>query len=112
MPVSDVWIVYLELGSGSFGQEDERGGHAGGAFVERYLPAANIEAAVSGARAAAIADDYTVVDIERAFRFDPEEWDDENDPAREVRDAADQVARTGDALYGSFRLFPAQGTEA
>ena len=56
--------------------------------------------------------DDMVVTGSGTFRFDPDEWDDQNDPSREVRDAAAEVARTGDALYGSFRPFPEEEPDA
>ena len=92
-----VWIVYTEIAPTP--------DHENGAFVECYVFADEILGAIELAQAHMKQDGFDVVNITRCVLFDVDDWDDENDSEREVRDAVYSVVKTRQSQYGFFRAW-------
>ena len=105
-----IWIVYTEVRPQPgfhFGPDEDGVTHiSAGAYVECFVPAKKIEVAIQGAKDALSTEGYDVVEIDRCIRFEPEEWDDDNDPESEARDAARSASSGSKTVFGPFRMFP------
>jgi hypothetical protein len=99
-----VWIVSAEVRPRP--DSDAPEGLAG-AFVDCFVPCDTPEQALARARAALDDDGYDVVDIDRCIRYDPEDWDDDNDEDAVVRTTAAEAAEGGEVLFGPFFGWPA-----
>jgi len=92
----NVWIVYTELKPSE--------AFKNGAFVECYVKADKKKDAVKAAiESLSMEYQYEVKFIDQCFLYNVEDWDDENDPDREVRNAVQAVQKTGETHYGIFR---------
>ncbi len=72
-----------------------------GAFVTVLVPTAQITEAIAQARAALERDGYEILDIDRALRFDPEEWEPNGEIPRCVR----KVLKSGTLGYSTFQTW-------
>lgn len=97
-----IWIVYTEV---TPEKNCNLPSHAVGAFVECYLLAENIDHALFITKESLQNDSFNIVEISKCFLYEDEDWDDDNDPDREVRDAAKEAYNTNELVYGPFRTF-------
>ena len=93
-----MYIVYFELGSGS--APFREAGYAGG-FVSCVVPSGQIVDAIRIAEKALTEDGYEIIDVERAIRFDREEWSDNP----EIVALAEKAAHSGSLEYSDFDVW-------
>ena len=90
------WLVYCEVRGGPLANE----GYAGG-FVTCVTIEPSIEKAIVAAKRALNEDGYDVHDIDKAFRFEPEEWTDDKEMQRLVSEAV----ASGELKYSDFDVW-------
>lgn len=95
--IDRIWIIYTEIGPSH--------DYPNGAVVECYVPTQDISDALTAARQQFLEDGYSVVDISRCIPFESEEWDAENDPEGEVREAVSRAIATSKTQFGVFRTW-------
>lgn len=105
MPPQPVWILYFELKPASDCDWEHRN-EAGSIFVEAYVPTNTIDDALASARDAIRANGFLPIDVDRCVRFDEDEWDDENDPEREVRSAVAECVEIDEVVFGPINWSP------
>lgn len=93
-----MYIVYFELGSGS--TPFKEAGYAGG-YVSCVVPEDHILDAIKNGQNALSEDGYEIVDIERALRFDPEEWMD----SPEILALAEKASLSRSVEYSAFEVW-------
>ena len=100
--MNQIWIVYTEVvpEDGCVFQFK-----TDGAFLECYVPADNIDHALYVASTALQDNKLKTIDIDKCIRFDPEDWDDEYDPKREVRNCSTKAKSTGAVVFGKLREY-------
>jgi len=69
--MSGVYLVYFELSSRS--ESFQKNGYAGG-FVTCVVAADDIRSSIEISERALIEDGYDIVDIDKAMRFEPDDW--------------------------------------
>jgi broad specificity phosphatase PhoE len=94
----EVFLIYFEVGSGS-AQFREKG-YAGG-FVTAFVPSSDLRRALDTAEAALAADGYDVVNIDKVLRYEPEEWEHDED----VNSAVAECRETGEISYSTFEVW-------
>jgi len=95
MPNESIFLVYCELSGNSLALRKQ--GRAG-AFVTCLVPSEDIVDAVRRAKIALLEDEYEIVDIEKAMRFDPEDWESDDEITRLAKDMQGDL----DVRYSSF----------
>lgn len=95
MPNESVFLVYCEVSGNS--PPLRKQGRAG-AFVTCLVPTEDIIDAVRKAQIALTEDEFEIVDIEKAMRFDPEDWESDD----EITRLAEDVLGDLDLRYSSF----------
>ena len=93
-----VFLVYFEVGSSS-AQFREKG-YAGG-FVTAFVPSSDLRSALDAGEAALTTDGYDVVSIDNVLRYDPEEWEQDED----VNSAVAECRETGEISYSTFEVW-------
>lgn len=91
-----LWIVYAEVSGSEY---------PNGAFVECFVPEDEIVAAIVAAKSYFRNSKLEVVNIDRCLEYVSDEWDDENDPDREVRNAIKEVQESQAVQTGPFRIW-------
>lgn len=94
----DVFLVFFELSGRSARFRSE--GYAGG-FVTCIVSSKNIRQSIEIAENALIADEYEIVDIEKAMRFDPEDW--QHDAV--IPDLVKATSEDGETRYSEFDVW-------
>lgn len=94
----DVFLVYCELAGDSI--KLRREGYAG-AFVTCFVPTPDLRRALDAAEAALSEDGYQVANIDKAFRYDPEEWEHDAD----VNQSVAECAATQQVSYSTFEVW-------
>lgn len=95
MPNESVFLVYCEL-SGNSPPLRKRG--LAGAFVTCLVPTEDIIDAVRKTKIALMEDEYEIVDVEKAMRFNSEDWESDDEITRLARDVQGDL----DLRYSSF----------
>lgn len=92
------FLVYFELGSRSAPFREE--GYAGG-FVTCVVPSNDLRSAVDAGEEALVDDGYEVLRIDKALRYEPNEWEHDD----EVKRAVVECLRSNEISYSNFRVW-------
>jgi hypothetical protein len=72
-------------------------------FIECYVPAGELEAALIGTREALRQCQFEVVDIDRCMRYHEEHWDEPSEAHRNVREFVRRAREGNEVVVGQIR---------